>query len=197
MACRNKLTKGQIEESLRAAGWPSVLIPAMTALAWYESGNCSDATRVKTRFQQKTPEASYGLWQINTLVHDADPARLVADPVYNAQWALKIFKQQGFGAWFNSSKKIWGRIPHKNEIPGAANVLIPDVSGLDGTNSPFQFNPLSQAIDWFNSTVNRPILTSEQRFNQFYRATGGATNEVRWQIALAVAVILIILVWRG
>lgn len=77
---------------VQAGGSPK-LANLMAAIALAESSGQTNATT-----QDANGTTDYGLWQINSS-HGYDAARLVSDPLYNAQAAVAIEKSQGLGAW--------------------------------------------------------------------------------------------------
>jgi hypothetical protein len=105
MACGTKLTHGQMQNLLRGAGFPDVIVPSksgnvplialMSAIGMSESSGCTDiiGTIAKGR------EYSVGVWQINTLVHKRFSIEQLKDPTINAGEALRIYNLQGLNAW--------------------------------------------------------------------------------------------------
>lgn len=87
------LTKQQVANYAAQAGFPSSVIPTMVAIAQAESSLNTDAI---------SPTHDYGLWQINRLVWGPagfDSVTQWRDPLYNAQWAKRVYDQQGLTAW--------------------------------------------------------------------------------------------------
>jgi len=105
MACGTKLSPAQMQQILRAAGFPDILIDSksgkvplialMQAIGTAESSGCTDAigTIAKSR------EYSVGVWQINTLVHKRFTVEQLKDPATNAHEALRIYQSEGLRAW--------------------------------------------------------------------------------------------------
>lgn len=81
-------------ELWREAGGRPALTNIMTAIALAESGGRRDA------IGGPNPDGTYdrGLWQIND-VHGFNRNRLISDPLYNAQAAVRIQESQGLEAW--------------------------------------------------------------------------------------------------
>lgn len=86
----------QMQSLLRQAGWPEALITTVAAIGMAESsGNtCIVGTMANNEY-------SVGLWQININPALRRPwtKTQLCDPLFNAQVALQIYKQQGLRAW--------------------------------------------------------------------------------------------------
>lgn len=96
------MTVVDLQQYLRAAGWPESLIVTMAAIGMAESSGNPRA------HNSVPPDDSYGLWQIN-MIGSLGPARraryglssneALYDPLMNARVALDIYQQQGLRAW--------------------------------------------------------------------------------------------------
>jgi hypothetical protein len=188
MPCNARLTKEQVQNVFRQAGWNELLIPIMTAIAYAESSFCSDNYRIRKAGEgQALPESSWGLLQINILAHPQyNRELLISDPVYNAKAALDIFKKQGLRAWGSFTD---GRYkPYFNgEIPDTSAFL----GGSGGVTNFFQ-NPFTPFVELFN----KQIESSESKFNRLFYKKAPATPEQRYKIVIAIAVLLLIFVFR-
>ena len=85
-----------MQSLLRQAGWPESLIPIMAAIGMAESSGqpCIVGTLANNEY-------SVGLWQININPALRRPwtRQQLCDPLFNAQVALQIYRQQGLRAW--------------------------------------------------------------------------------------------------
>lgn len=107
---RNTTTGGTPADWLKEAGWPSNLIPTMTAIGGAESGwNIGAESPPNTNGTK-----DFGWLQVNS-VHGYDQTKLTTDPVYTARVAYQIYKSQGLGAWstYNNGayKSFLGKTP--------------------------------------------------------------------------------------
>ncbi len=94
-----RLTLAQAYALARAAGFGPLEAVVAAAIAKAESGLRVAAHNLGSPGR---PEDSRGLWQINVRAHPwADPARLLADPSYNAQAAYRVYVNAGrrFTPW--------------------------------------------------------------------------------------------------
>ena len=99
---RGQISIEQLVGLAKGAGFGDSDAVIMAAIAMAESGGNSNA------HNNKPPDNSYGLWQIN-MIGDLGPERRrqfgisnneqLKDPVTNAHAARLIKKSQGFGAW--------------------------------------------------------------------------------------------------
>jgi hypothetical protein len=99
---RGNITIEQLIGLAKGAGFSDSDAVIMAAIAMAESGGNSNA------HNNKPPDNSYGLWQIN-MIGDLGPERRrqfgigndeeLKDPVVNAHAAKLIKQSQGFGAW--------------------------------------------------------------------------------------------------
>lgn len=103
MACGQKLSLAEIQSLLRQTSFAESLIVKFSALAIYESSGCTGI--INNGSSTNSIEYSVGLWQINTRVHKNYTVEQLTNPLINAKEALRIYKLQGFNAWFNSNKK--------------------------------------------------------------------------------------------
>lgn len=113
---RKSLSQGELEDTLRQAGWAEKYVPKMAAIGMAESSRTPDGRAIVNSFNPgvghggvATNEKSYGNWQIN-MVDPArqrkyDKTRLATDPVYNARVAKDLFDERqasgrdGFTHW--------------------------------------------------------------------------------------------------
>ena len=77
------LTRGQIANAARAAGFPESQIPMAVAVAMAESGGNPRATNNANR----NGSSDYGLWQINTVHSSLLASGNKYDPADNAKMA--------------------------------------------------------------------------------------------------------------
>jgi hypothetical protein len=90
-AAGRRLTREQLVELARSAGWSPADAETAAAISLAESGGDPRAQLVTAR------EDSRGLWAINIKAHPgADPARLW-EPAYNAATAYKTWTAAGRG----------------------------------------------------------------------------------------------------
>ena len=117
---------------IQAGGSPK-LANTMAAIALAESGGIENATN-----QDSNGTTDYGLWQINSS-HGYNSAKLLTDPMYNAQAAVAIEKSQGLTAWstYNSGA-------YKQFLQGASKATV-NYGGAGGSRSrPSQANQSDQ-----------------------------------------------------
>lgn len=90
-AATTKLSRAQIADAMRKAGWPESAIPMGVAVALAESGGNPRAINRSNR----NGSSDHGLFQINTvhkkLLTTGDPY----NPVDNARMALKVYRDAG------------------------------------------------------------------------------------------------------
>ena len=84
---------------LAAAYWPYEAIDDMVDIARLESGWRTDA-------HNTTGEDSRGLWQVNAAAWPQYTNLNLFDPQINAWCAYQVWKEQGYHAWYNSSKQL-------------------------------------------------------------------------------------------
>lgn len=103
MQDRQPLSFTEIAAIARQAGFTAAQAQTMAAIAMAESGGSYWETGDNFQVEGATrnPAARYdrGLFQINSIHTQFDPAKLVSDPLYNAKAAYAIFKSQGLDAW--------------------------------------------------------------------------------------------------
>jgi hypothetical protein len=119
---QQRLSKQQIAQLARQAGWPEDKIPFVVGVAGAESGFKPKALNPNA----STGDESYGLMQINML-GAMGPERLKAfglqskeqlyDPLTNLKAAKQIYDWQGPGAW-----SVYRSGKYKEYMPGAAEV---------------------------------------------------------------------------
>lgn len=190
----------QLKEILRRAGWPESLLDIMAAIGLAESSGDNSSYRVcngdgfctvrqggLTRRVPEVPgqgrEASAGLFQINLYAHPQyDRNRLVSDPVYNAKAALEIFRKQGLRAWGAYTD---GR--YKQYFGGTfagSNISLPDAGAIG-----------SGVRSWFQDWLFQPVQSSQDRF-QPYLNNPSISGQKRYQIAVAIMIVVIVFAWR-
>lgn len=87
----SKLTRAQIADAMRKAGWPESAIPVGVAVAMAESGGNPKAVNRKNR----NGSVDYGLFQINSVHGKLLKTGNPYDPVDNARMALAVYKGSG------------------------------------------------------------------------------------------------------
>lgn len=128
---QQRLTKQQIAQLARQAGWSEDKIPFVVGVAGAESGYNPRALNPNV----STGDESYGLMQINML-GSMGPERLKAfglkskeqlyDPLTNLKAAKKIYEWQGPGAWsVYKSGKYKDYMPAPGEISQTATGTQP------------------------------------------------------------------------
>lgn len=93
----------ELQQLYRSVGFPENTIAKIAAIAMYESGGNPNA--INDGSSTDTVEYSVGLLQINTRVHKKYSVNELKNPIINAQEALRIYKLQGWNAWYNSNIK--------------------------------------------------------------------------------------------
>jgi hypothetical protein len=156
-----KLSREQIRQLLTDAGFKKngVDTEIMVSIAFAESGGET------TAHNNKPPDDSYGLWQINMLGKMGPSRRKqfgitdnkqLFDPRINARAAKKIYDSQGLNAWTTYTRGTYmkyadGVSPeeggHTNPVAGAKDL----VDGLDPTNG------ISGAINAFSETMFKGV----------------------------------------
>lgn len=152
-----KLTRDQVRKLLTDAGFKKngVDTEIMVSIAFAESGGET------TAHNNKPPDDSYGLWQINML-GKLGPARRkqfgissnqqLFDPVINARAAKKIYDSQGLNAWTTYTRGTYMKYADGTspEEGGASNPI-------DGAKNQLEeLNPtagISAAVNAFGDTV--------------------------------------------
>lgn len=86
-----KLSRAQIANAMRRAGWPESAIPIGVAVALAESGGNPRAVNRANR----NGSADYGLFQINSIHKTILASGDRYDPVDNARMALRVYKDAG------------------------------------------------------------------------------------------------------
>ena len=119
---QQRLSKQQIAQLARQAGWPEDKIPFVVGVTGAESDFKPKALNPNA----STGDESYGLMQINML-GAMGPERLKAfglqskeqlyDPLTNLKAAKQIYDWQGPGAW-----SVYRSGKYKDYMPGAAEV---------------------------------------------------------------------------
>lgn len=149
------MTIGDLQQYLRAAGWPENLIVTMAAIGMAESkGNPRAHNPVP-------PDDSYGLWQINMLGRLGPERRArfgiasndaLYDPLVNAKAAFSIYRQQGLRAWSTYTNGAYQRfIPQSQAAyqPGASQTI--PISNGDTTANVVEHN--DSLVDTGNATT--------------------------------------------
>lgn len=108
----NKYSISQLEQLWVDAGGPAKAAPLAAAIAVAESAGNPFATNHNTN-----GSVDRGLWQINSVHSQYNPAKLMGEPLYNAKAAVEIFKGKGetFTDWatFNNGNaaKVLAGLP--------------------------------------------------------------------------------------
>lgn len=87
----HKLSRAEIANAMRKAGWPESAIPIGVAVALAESGGNPRAVNRANR----NGSADYGLFQINSIHKSILASGDRYDPVDNARMALRVYKDAG------------------------------------------------------------------------------------------------------
>lgn len=90
-ATSRRLSRAEIADVMRRAGWPESAIPVGVAIALAESGGNPRAVNTKNRNGSR----DYGLFQINTVHGSLLKQGDWSDPVDNAKMALKVYRDSG------------------------------------------------------------------------------------------------------
>ena len=102
---RKRYSRAQLQELIRAAGWPEDAIDRATRIALRESGGDPRAHLVVVKPKPGfLPEDSRGLFQINVLAWPQYAARDLYDGPTNARTALEIYRRAGWKPWRLSSE---------------------------------------------------------------------------------------------
>lgn len=124
------LTRGQIADTMRRAGWPESAIPMGVAVALAESGGKPSALNTANRNGSR----DYGLFQINSVHKELLAKYNWEDPTDNARMALQIYRDAGnkWTPWavYNSGsyrKFYTGKAPTNDSSNAVAD------AGGDGT----------------------------------------------------------------
>lgn len=129
------LPSSEIGRLALTAGFPSDVVPTMTAIALAESGGNPNA------HNDEGPDDSYGLWQIN-MRGDMGPNRRklfgissnteLFNPSVNAKAAYAIYKSQGLDGWttYTSGK-------YKEHLNGEAATSTANGAGGGSTSEAF------------------------------------------------------------
>lgn len=81
--------------------WPLAEVDNAVEISYIESGWQTDAWN-------RDNEDSRGLWQINvaSLAHPHLAQVNLFDPQVNAYYAARIWRESGWGAWYNSARQL-------------------------------------------------------------------------------------------
>lgn len=149
-------------------------------------------TTTEREYPGQGPEDSIGLWQINRRAWGGTPQGY-SDPNVNAQTAIRAYQAQGFDAWRNTYRSGKWR-QYLNQAGAAVGLDLgplgnPTIGG--GLGAPGQWATI---VDNFFS-LGAPKPSSSERFQPFLgqRVFSG---EQRFQIAIAIALVVIIFAWR-
>lgn len=124
MTAKTQLTDAEIG-ALVASHWPGLAkdqVPLIVAIARAESGGRPDAMN-----SNKNGSRDWGLFQINDVNWQGQPAATRLDPGANTAKAFEVYKRQGLGAWvaYKNGK-------HLPFLPAAKAALQGTGSGLKG-----------------------------------------------------------------
>lgn len=125
------LTLVELRELAVRHGFPDPDTAAAVAMA--ESRGRPDAANVVTNPKPgNLPERSFGLWQINTLVHREYDEQRLLDPEYNAQAALAISSGGTVWRWWSTySDGTYRRFMPPAPVPVAGPDDPPDYPFVD------------------------------------------------------------------
>ena len=93
-----RLSPGQVAQYLRSAGFPEQAIGVMVCIAKWESSYYTGAINHNTG-----GTTDYGLFQINTYYWGSAcgvSGSQLMDPAVNARCALRVYREQGYNAWY-------------------------------------------------------------------------------------------------
>jgi cell wall-associated NlpC family hydrolase len=126
----------QVAQLVIEAGFPEQDRVTMVAIAKAESGWMVDAVNTAN----SNGSVDRGLFQINSIHKQFDPAKLLSDARYNTQAAKSIYDSQGLRAWstYNADK-------HVKFMPEAAQAVA-NAGGLTGAPPVAGSDPASQTI---------------------------------------------------
>lgn len=140
------LSANEIAYYAKAAGFPDGEVGLATAIAMAESGGNTRA------HNQRPPDNSYGLWQINMYGTLATGRRLMFgiatndqlfDPTVNARAALMIRRGQGWTAWSVYSSGAYKK--HLTAANAAAGAPTAPGGSTDNIGNPLdKLNPVNQ-----------------------------------------------------
>lgn len=91
MPVMTRLSRAEIANAMRKAGWPESAIPMGVAIALAESGGNPNAVNRANR----NGSTDYGLFQINTVHGSLLASGSWNNPVDNARMALKVYQDAG------------------------------------------------------------------------------------------------------
>lgn len=131
-----QLTGPQVAQLVVEAGFPEQDRVTMVAIAKAESNWYVDAINTAN----SNGSVDRGLFQINSIHKQFDPARLLSDARYNTQAAKSIYDSQGLRAWstYNSDQQI-------KFMPEAAQAVA-NAGGLTGQPPVAGSDPASQTV---------------------------------------------------
>ena len=148
MTAKTQLTDVEIG-ALVASHWPGLAkdqVPLIVAIVRAESGGRPDAMN-----SNKNGSRDWGLFQINDVNWQGQPAATRLDPAANTAKAFEVYKRQGLGAWvaYKNGKHLPFLPAAKAALQGAGSGLKGPIdsaavtaAGKDGGSS---VNPLSIA----------------------------------------------------
>ena len=118
------LNRVQIVDVLRQAGWPENLLSKASGIAMLESSGRTAIDTSMTIDPDRSNEYSIGILQVNYQAHKPMLDKMgiseqdLRDPLINARVAYRIYKMQGWGAWYNSNNK------YKSNYEGIQNFTL-------------------------------------------------------------------------
>jgi len=140
------LSANEIAYYAKAAGFPDGEVGLATAIAMAESGGNTRA------HNQRPPDDSYGLWQINMYGTLATARRVMFgiaandqlfDPTVNARAALMIRRGQGWTAWSVYTSGAYKK--HLTAANAAAGAPVAPGGSSDSFSNPLdKLNPVNQ-----------------------------------------------------
>lgn len=98
------MSESAVTAALREAGWPEDVIPQALCIAKAESGY--DNWAVGDRGLAPGSGPSYGLFQIDSAFHSDFDLTIWYGPLYNCQYALKLWEWNG-----KSFDGVWSTAP--------------------------------------------------------------------------------------
>lgn len=124
-------TCSQLAQLWVQAGGAASLANQMASVAMAESSGNPNASNSNTN-----GTIDRGLWQINSIWGSGS----TFDPLANAQAAVKVYGEQGLGAW-SSSQSRWGSNPACGTAPGPVSQGAVSTMAATGPQNPYPHPP--------------------------------------------------------
>ena len=175
VASSSAITASTAAAAVRAAGFPTAMVPVMVAIAMAESSLRPTATHTNSN-----GSTDYGLFQINSIHTDVLGMGSWSDPYVNAKMAKVIYDRQGLAAWSVYNSGAYNQYLSLAESgssggngssvssTGTPISLLPIIAGAASGNGTTQSTPITASnnlpdaagVPWFlkNETVRRIVL---------------------------------------